>query len=490
MADNVSSNSTRPLCVDLDGTLIAGDTLWESIALMLRRQPALLACLPFWILGGPVNVKRQTARRAIPDPATLPYRQEVLAFLSEQAAGGRRILLTTGSDELLARPIAEHLNLFTDVVASDGITNRTGERKLAGIRDRLGPDAKFDYLGDGAADLPVFRAAEQTLLVPNEPGLQRRLQEINPPIRTFGAGQNRLVDFVRLLRPNQWAKNLLLIVPMLVGHYLEPKELATNLWHFLIAFITFSLSASSVYIYNDVLDAAADRLHPRKSRRPIAAGRVAMPNAILLANALATVAVIAALWQLGPAFALMLLLYILLSASYSLVFKRILLLDVFVLAALYTHRILAGGVALHVEISPWLLAFSMFFFLSLAFAKRYSELTLMRAANEPGAHGRGYLVGDIDILRVVGPASGYMAVLIFCLYISESASFAASLYPHRELLWGVCPVLLYWITRVWFLAERHVLTDDPLLFALRDRVSYLAGLLILGIVLLAKFATW
>ena len=487
----MSEQTPNPLCVDLDGTLIASQTHWESIALMLRHQLLSALRLPFWLLKGPAHRKRQTALRAIPDPATLPYRDDVLAFVRGEAQRGRKIILTTGSDALIAQPIAAHLGCFTDVIASDGVINRTGQRKLDAIRAALGPNTPFDYLGDGRIDMPAFRAAENALLVTTQKDVQVRLRnEGKQPARIFNINSTGPRDLLRLMRPNQWAKNLLLIVPMLVGHRLDPQTLGDNLWKLLLAFVTFSLAASSVYVHNDVLDAPSDRLHPRKRNRPVASGRVGIPAAITLGNLLAAVALLGAWWQLGTAYALMLLLYILLSASYSVVLKRRLLLDVFVLAGLYTHRILAGGVALSVEISPWLLAFSMFLFLSLAFAKRYSELALMRDANKGGAHGRGYLVGDIDILRAVGPASGYMAVLVFCLYISEPSSFAATLYPHRELLWAVCPVLLYWITRLWFLAERQVLTDDPLLFALRDRVSYVVGLLILAIVLLAKFASW
>ena len=292
-------------------------------------------------------------------------------------------------------------------------------------------------------------------------------------------------DLVRSMRLKQWAKNLLLIVPMLVGHRLQPDLLADNLLRFLIAFVAFGGCASSIYLVNDVIDLESDRRHPRKKFRPLAMGQVRIRTALILAVCVLAAGLALGAGLLGRGFGAMLLLYTGLSTSYCLYFKRKLILDVFVLAGLYTHRIVAGGVALLVwPLTPWLLAFAMFLFLSLAFVKRFSEL-VEADGDRDLAPGRSYRATDIDLIRTVGPASGYMAVLVFCLYINSAD--VIKLYPAPQMLWGICPILLYWITRVWFLAERKVLKDDPVLFALYDKASYGCGLLILVILMLAKF---
>ncbi len=475
-------DNSRPLCVDLDGTLVATDTLGESVLQAVRHHPLRMLASPWWLTRGRAYFKRRTAELAIPDPALLPYRDELVLFLRNERDAGRRLLLTTGSDELVARPIADHLGLFDTVIASDGHTNCTGSRKVAAISQHLN-GAAFDYIGNSCTDLPVWSAAAEALVVSPRRGVLARLGRVKQPQRIFEAPMNRLVDLVKAMRPEQWAKNLLLLVPMLVGHHLK-----TGLWQNMvkiwIAFVAFGMCASFVYLLNDLLDIDADRRHPNKRFRPIAAGRISLTCAIGLAGALAIGGEIVGYLLVSPEYALMLLLYMLISSSYSMYFKRKLVLDVICLAALYTHRIVAGGVALHIAISEWLLAFAMFLFLSLAFVKRYGELVLARDTRATQAFGRNYRVGDLNILRSIGPTSGYMAVLVFCLYIQQSKD-VAELYAQPRVLWAICPILLYWITRIWFLADRHGVADDPLLFALRDKISYFVAILIFIVVVVA-----
>lgn len=478
-----STDNSRPLCVDLDGTLVATDTMYESLLLAVRTRPLHLIAAPFWLFQGRAFFKQQLARRAIPDPATLPYRDELVLYLRDQKAAGRRLILTTGTDALVAGTIAKHLDLFDAVLASDGRTNCTGSAKVQAICAHLDGES-FDYVGNSTIDLPVWKAGNDALVAAPSKHLLRRLETLKKPTRVFEASGGRASDLVKALRFNQWAKNLLLLIPMLVGHRMALTELWPNLLSCLMAFITFGLCASSVYLCNDVLDLESDRRHPTKRRRPIAAGRVAVSAAVAWSFGLAAAGLLLGSVLLGPMYALMLLIYIAISFSYSLYLKRLLVLDVITLAALYTHRIVAGGLAVDVTPSPWLLAFSMFLFLSLAFVKRYGELVVLRDTTTVGAFGRGYRVGDIDVLRAVGPANGFISVLVFCLYIQSET--VADLYEQPALLWGICPILLYWITRLWFLADRKVLTDDPLLFALRDKISYGAALLLLVLVVLAK----
>ncbi|MDB5295241.1 MAG: Decaprenyl-phosphate phosphoribosyltransferase, partial [Phycisphaerales bacterium] len=282
---------------------------------------------------------------------------------------------------------------------------------------------------------------------------------------------------VRALRPHQWVKNALVPVPLLLAHRLpwdHPDPLGDPLWQWaraVAAVAAFCLAASAIYLVNDLRDLEADRAHPTKRRRPFASG--ALPTAFglpMVASLMAAMAGICAL--LPPRFALVLGLYVSLSLAYALWLKRKLLVDVFVLAGLYTLRLLAGGEAAGVGISRWLLAFSIFFFVSLAFAKRYSELQLMAAEGRTKASGRNYTLDDLRVIEGAGPASGYLAVLVLALYINDASGAAGRLYAEPFFLWLLCPLLMYWVSRVWFLAGRQMLDDDPILFAVRDKVSW------------------
>ncbi len=282
-----------------------------------------------------------------------------------------------------------------------------------------------------------------------------------------------------MLRPHQWAKNLLLIVPLITAHRWADQNALMSV---LLALAIFCLTASAVYVVNDLLDLSADRRHRTKRLRSLAAGKVAIPTAALTILGLLALA-LAGTFFLPPAFAGCLILYVIVTTAYSFYFKKKMLVDVICLAALYTLRIIAGGAAASLTISPWLLAFSMFFFLSLAFVKRYSELAsnAKRPAQSP-IEGRGYRAVDLELIQSFGPALGAISVLVMCLYINSPD--VLKLYRHPEFLWLICPVLLYWITRVWLLANRHQLHDDPIVFALRDRISYISGIFVILLLLL------
>ena len=477
-ADNDAEDLRTPLCVDLDGTLIASDMLYESAALLARDRPLALLQLPAWLLRGRARFKGAIADRVLPDPETLPYRPDVLEFLRDERDRGRTILLTTASEHRCARAVADHLGLFDDVISTEGSENLKGLRKLLAIRHRLG-ERPFDYLGDSAADLPIWRAARRVLVASPSPKLLGRLERELPPSRVLSPRSGRARGVLRMLRPHQWAKNLLLFVPIFTSHTVD-----LGLWlSALVGFIAFSLTASAVYIFNDLVDLQADRRHESKRRRPLAAGLVPIP--VGAATAAVLLAVAAALTAALPVpFALVLLLYFLLTTAYSFFLKRKLLVDVLCLAALYTLRIHAGGAATEIPTSPWLNAFSMFLFLSLAYVKRFTEV-----ASQPESpsieriRGRGYMPVDLELIRVSGVASGFMCVLVFCLYIN--APETVGLYRHPGRLWLACPVMLYWISRVFFLAQRGQMPDDPVVFALKDRISLLSGILVLLTVLAA-----
>jgi len=300
--------------------------------------------------------------------------------------------------------------------------------------------------------------------------------------------------FLRLalaaLRPHQWVKNALLPLPLLMAHVLPwHGTVATRQWIQVVgAFAAFCLAASAIYIINDLHDLSADRQHLIKRRRPFASGRLqpsfAMPMVAALLAAAAVLCV-----MLPPRFALVLVAYLVLSATYTFWLKRKLLVDVFILAGLYTLRLLAGGYAGAVPISKWLLAFSIFFFVSLAFAKRYAELASLADDGRTEALGRNYTTADLRIIESAGPASGYVAVLVLALYVNDSTSAARQLYAEPVFLWLLCPLLMYWLTRVWFVAGRRQLNEDPILFAVKDRVSW-AALLVAAVLVIAAWQPW
>ena len=475
-----TGGSVRILCVDLDGTLIATDLLWETLVSMARVRPSCLLRVPIWLLQGRAHLKRCVAGIATPSPATLPYRPEVLALVAEKKAAGYQVLLTTASDETLAWAVANHLGVFDGVVASDGRTNAKGTTKLRLLRERIG-ERPFEYVGDSSADLPLLREADQGYLVAPSRSLLRRAEAAGRSCRTLGERSN-LRPLVRALRPHQWAKNALVAVPILAAHEVSnlPKLAATC-----IAFVAFCLCASGVYVLNDIMDVESDRRHPTKRRRPVAAGEISFPSAVFLLLATTGTGLAGASVLLSPKAAALLLLYVVLATAYSLVLKQKMMVDVLTLGGLYTLRILVGGVAADIRVSSWLLAFSMFLFLSLALAKRYTELSALPATSGENIRGRGYVPSDLDLLRSVGPTAGYIASLLVVLYINLSPDVRKH-YPDASALYLIVPVILYWITRVWFLAQRRQLDEDPVVFALRDRHSLVAGAIVMALFLIAS----
>ena len=461
-----------PLYVDLDGTLIASDVLWESLCRLVRSRPTAVLRLPAWLVEGRAALKRRIAEHAMPDVVVLPYRPEVLAYVERQRALGRRIVLATASDARLAREIADHLGVFDDAFGSDGVANVKGAAKLASIREREG-DGPFEYVGDSAADLPIWRASAAATLVAPSGSTARAAEGLGLPTSTLVERPSRIRPALRALRPYQWVKNALLFTPIVLAHEIgDPARLLGVA----LAFVAFCCVASATYLVNDLLDIEADRRHPRKRLRPLAAGTLPIPAAAGLSAGLLAAGFAVSLAFTTPAATGMLALYLALTTAYSFYFKEQLFLDVLILAGLYTLRVVAGGVAADVPVSPWLLAFSLFFFLSLAFVKRYGELLDVQAGRRERLERRGYEVGDIGLVETMGTTAGYLSVLVLALYVNGAAG--TGLYGDARLLWAVCPIMLFWITRVWFLARRGVLQDDPVLFAATDRVSYLAGIAI------------
>lgn len=456
------------LCVDLDGTLIKTDLLLESILLLLKQKPWAILLVVWWSLRGRSFLKRKIATAAPIAAEKLPYRQEVLEFLYHEHESGRQILLVTAADQTMAEAIANHIGHFDGIYGSDGAVNLKGSAKAGFLAGMLGK-GNFDYVGDSSADLPVWSAARHAYVVGNS-RMARRVSRKTPVARLFEVSQPSFGTWLRSIRLLHWTKNLLILLPALLAH--------TSTWtawrDSLLGFILFGGCASGLYILNDLLDLHSDRQHPAKSKRPFAAGEFPLwigviESTLLVGSSL----IISAVVDLRLAAAL--LGYAVLTVTYSWRLKRVPLLDVFVLSSFYTIRIWAGSLISGIPVSDWLMAFSMFFFLSLAMAKRHSELERASKLVEEGNSGRGYVLKDRELLAMFGIASSFAAVVILCLYARSPV--VSSLYgSSTELLW-LCPLVLYWLTRVWLLAGRGELDHDPVLFAVRDRTSWvLAGL--------------
>lgn len=451
-----------PLCIDLDGTLIRSDLLIESALSLLRRNPAYGFLFVGWLFRGKANLKREIAKRAQIDVTLLPYETRLLEWLRAEH-GTRQRVLCTASDQLLADAVAAHLGDFDVVLGSNGSRNLAGVAKGAALREQYG-DGGFDYAGNAAPDLHVWPHARRAIVVNAGSRLVNTARGKFTVDRVFEREGNPWKLWPRALRLHQWLKNLLVFLPLLAAHMVfVPSAFARSA----LAFLCFGLCASGVYVLNDLVDLEADRLHPRKRSRPFAAGALPLTYGLVAAPVL-TIAAFGLAVLLGPRFLLVLGGYYALTLCYSFLFKRIPMLDVVVLAGLYTVRIIAGTAALRVDISFWLLSFSMFLFLSLAMIKRYTELHALLTAGKSRVT-RGYAVEDLSLIQSMGTSSGYLAVLVLALYINSTASEA--LYRHPQVLWLLCPLLLYWISRSWLIAHRGAMHDDPIVFALTDWVS-------------------
>ena len=469
-----------PLYVDLDGSLLATDSLHEGLVGIVARQPWLALALPVWLAGGKAAFKTKVASAAELDPATLPYREQVVEHLRAERQAGRSIVLATGAPRSMAEPIARHLGFFDAVLATDGPVNLTGAAKLAAIeRHAQGP---FQYLGNSAVDLPIWRKASQALTVAVPTGVANTLVREGVastelvPRRPAG-----LMTWLRAFRVHQWAKNLLMFVPSFTAHVMGNPGVPANL---AIGFISFSFLASSIYLINDMVDLPNDRSHPTKRDRPFASGSLPVLHGALLVPVLVTAAALLAA-RLPSEFQWLIAGYLVLTTAYSFWLKRVMALDTVLLASLYTIRIAAGGAAIAVTVSPWLFAFSMFFFLSLAMVKRTGELVALGPRlDETNVKGRGYRTSDLEAVSALGTASAYASVVVLTLYVNGSTD-AQTLYRHPGLLYLICPVILYWVTRIWILARRGEVREDPVVFAIKDRVSYFALAAIAGITRLA-----
>lgn len=462
-------SASLPLVVDLDGTLIYTDMLWESVFQLLKSQPWAVFSLVLWLMQGKAVLKQQLASRVEIDVRSLPYDEVLISDLKVQKSAGRTLILATGSNQKFAEQIAAHLQIFDTVLASCDQHNLISQKKQQALVALYG-ERGYDYIGNSRADIPIWASSQRALSVTRK-GFRLPDQRV-----TENTGSTRslwLSAFIKAIRPRQWLKNLLVFVPMLAGHVLTIGALTQSL----LAFFAFSLAASSAYLLNDALDVADDRRHPEKRHRPIAAGSLPLPHAIVLCGLL-LLASLGIATVVGASFVLVLLAYLVATVAYSVYLKRLLMVDVIMLAFLYSIRVFGGGVANAIDLSFWLLSFSFFVFLSLALLKRHSELYNLSRVGKEKARGRGYTTHDRIPVGVMGINAGFVAMVIFMLYFNSEN--VMRLYSHPQYLLGIVPLIVLWLGRLWVLGFRGEVNEDPIVFVSKDK----RGLLIIALALI------
>jgi len=478
MSEEQESSSDIPLVIDLDGSLVRTDLLYESFFASIKdgikHHWSVLAALS----RGKAALKAYLAGASTIDYELLPYNSDVLDLIRAAKSEGRRVYLATATDRRHAEGIATHLGMFDGVFSSDGVVNLSGGAKARALIDAFG-DRRFDYLGNSTADLAIWAHARQAYVASNSATLKHKAGPSDVPATQIVAPKPSLRAWSKALRVHQYAKNALIFVPLLTAH-------AYSLHYFLnavLAFVAFSLCASSAYLLNDLIDLPADRQHPSKKTRPFASGEIPIAHGVIAIPILLLIAAACAALT-SFLFVVVMSAYLVLTLAYSFTLKRRLMVDIVVLASLYTTRVIAGAAALPVVPSEWLLAFSMFIFTCLALVKRYVELAMRLDRELPDPTNRNYRRIDLPIVGALAAASGFNAVTIFALYVSSPAVLEH--YRHPELLWLICPVLMYWISRIVILAHRRAMDDDPIVFALRDRNSRICGAAMIALVLSAS----
>lgn len=469
-----------PLVVDLDGTLTPTDTLVESVVALLRHRPWMVFAILWWLLRGRSGFKGKVAAAHRLAVAHLPWRPELLDWLGAQRAAGRRLVLATAANHQIANDVAGHLGLFDTVLASTAEHNLKGSAKLAAIQREIGE--QFAYAGDHAADLPIWRAARSRVVVDASPRVSEAVRAMGDVELEVPRKRRDLALWLKAIRMHQWVKNVLLFVPLLTSFGF--MDLA-NVVAALKAFLAFSLAASATYLMNDLWDLDNDRQHQRKRARPMASGRLPLVQAVA-AGALMLVLAFGIAASTSLAFVGMLAGYVVLTTLYSWVLKTYVLMDVLMLALLYTYRVLTGAVVVSITVSPWLFAFSGFTFLSLALVKRCSELVSLQQQGRQHTKGRDYRVSDLVVLWPLGVGASLCSIVVFGLFVGSPEALAT--YGDTRPLWLAAVGLVYWTGRMWIKTARGEMHDDPIVFALKDRGSRLAILGIVLIPLLVHFA--
>lgn len=449
------------------------ETFWATLSKRWTNITAVFGALP----DGRANLKRTLEGLGDVDVRMLPYNEEIVAYVQRWRDAGGRAVLVSAADQRIVERVADHLALFDEAYGSDGRMNLKGARKADFLAEHY-PEG-FAYIGDKDADYAIWQRAARAITVDVPRSLRARVDDLPIESEHLTTRGSHFGPLMRAMRPQQWLKNVLVFLPLLAAHRFD----LVTLGEAALAFVAYSVVASSVYLLNDLLDLQADRTHPRKCKRPFASGALPLSWGTVLAPGLLLAGGLVSV-LLGPAFMAVMAIYYLVTTAYSFVLKRRLVIDICTLATLYTLRIVAGGVATGISLSVWLLAFSMFFFFSLAAMKRQTELVSSVAEGQDKAHGRGYVTDDLPLVSNMAVASGYVSILVMALYLNSPA--VQILYSATVPLWGICLVLLYWLSRMVMLAHRGQMHDDPVVFAAKDRVSIACAGIILGLALVGN----
>ena len=480
-ASGTTAAAAIPVAVDLDGTLVRTDLLFECLFRIAKQKPWLLAVSPLWLIRGKAYLKRRAFEAATLDVSLLPLNQSFVDWLREEKARGRRLILTTAANQELAESAVARLELFDAVLGSDSKHNLKGPAKAVALSRMF--ESGFAYAGNSSADCPVWKASAEAIVVNASPWVRAEAERTANVTKVFDPPGKEGRALFRSMRPYQWIKNLLIFVPAFTSHEVIHAHVLMQL---LMAFAAFCLCASGTYVFNDLLDLEEDRMHRSKKYRPFASGDCSIRLG-LAAVAGCLTAGMALAFVAGGGFPVLLLLYILVTTLYSIRIKKMFLLDVLTLAILYTVRVIAGHIVTGIPFSIWLLSFAFFLFLSLAFCKRATELFKLARSEERGAAdtipGRGYRSIDLQIISTAGLCSGFLSTLVFALYINSEA--VTLLYRRPALLWGILPLLLYYIVRIWIICGRGELEDDPIVYTAKSPSTYYIAALVVLIVVAA-----
>ena len=463
----------NPLYVDLDGSLTRCDTFYENALLLLKIKPVVFLRVPAWLMRGRAFLKEQVARHAKVNPINLSYNEGLIAYLREQKKAGRKLILATGAYKSIARDVMDHVPIFDDFIATSNGRNLSGLQKLKAIKER---DEKFGYVGNSAVDLPIWREASEAIVV-NAPGwVLKTAQEAGNVTKVFQDRVSKPRAILKAMRVHQWSKNLLLFVPLLLTPTLFSFTMIAKVF---LAFLGFSLTSSGVYVTNDLFDLGGDRNHPTKKNRPVARGDLSIPFAALLAALFFSLGLALSYLMQWRFFALVCT-YAVLTTLYSMTLKKLMMVDVIILSLLYSARLIGGGYVCSIPLSFWLLSFFWFFFSSLALVKRSTELLHIRDQRKLSKSRRGYLAQDLGMVNLLGVAFAAASIVVFSLYID--APRTQMLYQHHQLLWATSLLLTYWLGRLWILTGRGEMEQDPVVFALKDRATYVVGALMMLLV--------
>jgi 4-hydroxybenzoate polyprenyltransferase len=461
------------LCVDFDGTFVRIDSLHELLSKAAHGKPNGLAAVAGSLASGKAAFKTAAWRELGPllRPELFPRSDAVMELIASARAAGKKVELVSAAHQDLLDSVPGLSEIFDSVIGSRDGLNLGGDNKAKFLKERH-PDG-FAYVGNSAADLPVWAAARERFAVNLPASLRAKASSLG--IVDLGEPQRLVKALVRSMRLHQWSKNLLIFVPMALTLGRLDVTLAAQ---FVAGFVLFGLMVSGTYIVNDLSDIDADRNHPVKRNRPLASGALPIAVGAAAAGALIVGGLLGA-FLLKTAFGLACVAYLALTLAYTFMLKRLVLLDVMTIAALFTLRIVAGvaiaggagqGVTAH-----WLLNFSGFFFASLAFMKREAELITMAAKGRERSPGRDYRTVDQPLIMIVGVGLGIASLVIFALFISENQQSAVTHYSRPELLWIAHSALGYLLLRLWLKTQRGQMTDDPIVFALKDRASIAVG---------------